>query len=318
MKRLSQQQVDQFNEHGVLIADDVLTDADLAPVIAAFERWIDEAARQSQREGTVTDLHEGEPFDRRLCGLWQQDNRIVSDMDIIKSRLPDVYEFHFNEHLLDAIEDLIGPEISINPIEHVRAKLPISVTNENISFQNVPWHQDAAVTWEEADDSQIITCWIPLVDATRANGCMRVIPGMNKRGYLEHVADPQTRVSNAAFPHDTEPIVAECRKGGIVLMSRYTPHSGLVNHSNHIRWSLDLRYHPTGQLSGRPFFPTFVARSAAQPDAVERDYDDWRAQWDDALTRSTGIVWHRTTPVEKRIPADSPHASRRDRGLGIV
>ena len=212
----------------------------------------------------------------------------------------------FNTNLLDAIEDLIGPEITINPIQHLRAKGPAAA--DALGFEHVPWHQDAAVTGEEADDSQIITCWIPLVDATEANGCMQVVPGLNR--YLPHVSDPVTRVADGALPADIEPVLAECPKGGVVFMSRFTPHSGVANRGDTIRWSLDLRYQPSGQPSGRPFYPAYIARSASNPHSVEDGFTQWCRRWDEALNKARGVVWHRTTPAEQRIPADSPYAAR--------
>ena len=38
-------------------------------------------------------------------------------------------------------------------------------------------------------------------------------------------------------------------------MHKHTIHGSLPNVSDEIRWSLDLRYNPTGQPTGRPEFP---------------------------------------------------------------
>jgi hypothetical protein len=64
--------------------------------------------------------------------------------------------------------------------------------------------QDMGVTREEADGTDIVTCWIPLVDASMDMGALRVIPGLHhdqkvsKSGgggsdgpLLEHVKDPK-------------------------------------------------------------------------------------------------------------------------------
>src|SRR5712692_6837735 len=99
-----------------------------------------------------------------------------------------------NDSLLDAVECLVGPEITCSPIQHIRAKPPAAASGEGVGFYNAPWHQDIGVTWEEADQSEIVTCWLPLVDATIENGQVpteggwEVLPGVWKRGYLEHQA----------------------------------------------------------------------------------------------------------------------------------
>ena len=290
-----------------------MTDDDLAPIIRAMEKLIDDRARTYHREGRIHDLHQDEPFDRRLASLYAQDHAIIDRLDIVDTRLRPLFEFHFNERLLDAVEDLIGPEITINPIEHIRPKIPAALTDDPNGYENVPWHQDAAVTWEEADESEIVTCWLPLVDATPENGCMRVIPGINRVGYLEHEAsDMGTTIRPDVFPAHVEPMTAACGKGASVFMSRFTPHQGLMNRTDCVRWSLDLRYQPTGEPTGRPFFPAFVARSEADPDSVERDHDAWSRRWDEALPKARGIHWHRTLPPEQRVPPDSPFATGHD------
>jgi phytanoyl-CoA hydroxylase len=62
-------------------------------------------------------------------------------------------------------------------------------------------------------------------------------------------------------------------------MQRLTVHSSCPNRSNQVRRSFDLRYQPTGQPTGRPAFPGFVARSRSRPDTELRDPERWTALW---------------------------------------
>ncbi|MGB1180956.1 MAG: phytanoyl-CoA dioxygenase, partial [Candidatus Puniceispirillaceae bacterium] len=64
-----------------------------------------------------------------------------------------------------------------------------------------------------------------------------------------------------------------------------TPHSSLVNHSDRFRWSFDIRFHKTGQPSGRSHFPEFVARSRQHPSTELRDWRQWKQMWEDARKR---------------------------------
>ena len=50
---------------------------------------------------------------------------------------------------------------------------------------------------------------------------------------------------------DVEPLMLECYRGDLILLSRFTPHRSQPNTSDRCRWSLDLRYQPTGQHTGR-------------------------------------------------------------------
>ena len=69
-------------------------------------------------------------------------------------------------------------------------------------------------------------------------------------------------------------------------MHRLTCHGSLPNRSDRIRWSLDLRYNPTGQHTGRPVFPGFVARSRRNPDSELDDPAVWAGLW-----RQARRVW---------------------------
>jgi phytanoyl-CoA hydroxylase len=289
---LTEEQVRAFRDQGFLVAEGILTDSDLAPVIAEYSSWIDCRARELAAEGSVRELHEDAPFERRTALLYAQTPEITRDMDLMTVRGPATFAFLRNPHLLDAVETLIGPEITCNPIQHIRAKPPAAANGEGAGFFNVPWHQDAGVTWDEADNSDIITCWIPLTDATVENGCMEVMPGAWRRGYLEHQAEGGTTIRADLLP-DTTPQPVPVNKGGIVFMHRYTPHRSTPNLTNGVRWSVDLRYQPTGTPTGRPFHPEFVARSRANPNSELTSHAEWSRRWVEALETSKGIKWHR-------------------------
>ncbi|MCW3095821.1 MAG: Protein involved in biosynthesis of mitomycin antibiotics/polyketide fumonisin [Chthonomonadaceae bacterium] len=289
---LSESQIDTFREEGVLVAEGVLTEAELNPVICEYADWIDRRASILQAEGKITDLCEQEPFERRLACLYAQSPEITRNMDIMFARGPATFAFLSNEHLLDAVEALVGPEIICNPIQHIRAKPPGSLSGEGAGFYNVPWHQDSGVTWEEADNSDIVTCWVALTDATVENGCMEVMPGVWKQGYREHQAEGGTTIRPDLLP-ETPPRAVPVGKGGIVFMHRYTPHRSTPNYSQGVRWSIDLRYQPIGQPTGRPFHPDFVVRSRSHPESVLTDHAEWARRWMEALAASEGMKAHR-------------------------
>jgi hypothetical protein len=282
---LSVEQMIEFQTNGYLIAEDVLTDKDLQPVIAEIERFIDERAQVFHKEGRIAELYPNEPFERRFALLYEQCPEINRKFDIMHLLGPAMFRFLTNERLLDVVECLLGSELSCNPIQHLRSKMPWKGDGEQaVSMDNVPWHQDAAVTSDDSEASEIITFWLPLVHATKETGCMEIIPHAFKGGYLKHQAEGGTTIVPELLPA-AKPITAECRKGGIVMMNKYTPHRGTSNRSDHVRWSLDLRYHKTGAASGRAFHPSFVARSRINPASVLGDYGEWRKLWQDALAR---------------------------------
>ncbi|GGG18887.1 phytanoyl-CoA dioxygenase family protein [Paenibacillus abyssi] len=281
---LTHEQIVDFQTNGYLIAEDVLTDAELQPVIDEINQIIDERARRLKSEGKITELYENEPFERRIILLSEQSKEITKNLDIMFTLGEAMFDFLRNDRLLNVVESLLGREISCNPIQHMRAKLPWRGVGEQPADENVPWHQDAAVTSEDSEASEIITFWMPLVDATAETGCMEIMPQVFKQGYLKHIGGEGTTISPELLP-SAKPITAECRKGSIVIMNKYTPHRGTSNLSNIVRWSLDLRYHKTGAASGRSYHPSFVVRSASNPDSVLTDHNQWRTMWKEAIEK---------------------------------
>ena len=90
----------------------------------------------------------------------------------------------------------------------------------------------------------MVTCWIPLVDATRDNGCLYVIPGVH-RGIFRHYTGGHANFLEIAPEDLPSPEPGVLRNAGrrLLLMTNLTPHASFANKTNIVRWSVDLRYH---------------------------------------------------------------------------
>jgi hypothetical protein len=296
--RLTKEQIETFETDGFLIAEGALTDADLQPVIDELGAFIDTRAQELKAEGKIQDLYEDELFETRYGLLFKQCKEIGKGMDIMHMRGRAMFEFLHNENLLDVAESVVSPEITCSPIHHVRAKPPVAYEEkEGPGFHNVPWHQDVGVMMYEAEESNVVTFWLPLGDATDEMGCMQVMKGIVKEGYLKHQKAGGTTIWPELLP-DVAPISAACKKGDVVLMNRYTPHRSTSNRSDRCRWSLDLRYQPTGVHTGRTAHPDFVVRSLSRPDSVMDDYEEWCRLWVDSFENRQGVSMHRNDPRE--------------------
>ncbi len=154
----------------------------------------------------------------------------------------------------------------------------------------------------DADASEVLTVWISITDASVEMGCLGVWPRRHRAGIFGHcptdtglTITPQSLAPEAFLP-------LPMRAGSVLLMSRYTPRKALPNLSDNVRWSMDLRYQPTGQVSGRAAFPDFVARSASDPDSALTDHNLWRDLWLDARARLAG----EPAPTYHRWSSDAP------------
>jgi ectoine hydroxylase-related dioxygenase (phytanoyl-CoA dioxygenase family) len=301
---LSPRQIDRFYTDGYLVVEDALAEADLAPVIREYEERIDRRARELYAARKLSRPYEEEPFERRLACICGETMELYPEMDIMHHRGKAAFDFLRNERLLDLVEAFVGPEITCSPIQHIRPKLPAALAPElqgKGDTHVVPWHQDAGVTWADADPHFILTVWLPLVDATLENGCLEVLAGMIGAGLLPHhtKAGVGTTIVPEQIPR-TEPVVLPIKKGGLIFLHKETPHRSTPNRTDTVRWSIDLRYQKTGTPTGRPFHPEFVARSRANPASVLTDHAAWCRMWEEGLAaaRAAGVSMHRWAKVE--------------------
>lgn len=286
--QLSKEYQEHFEREGYVVVRGGLQDSDLDPVIGEYEAYIDKRARELQAEGKISELYEDEPFGRRLTRICDQDGTIYNELDIMHFRGRAIFDFLRNDHLMDLVEGLVGPEISCNPIQHLRPKMP-STTAKTPNTHVAGWHQDAAVMREEADPIAVLTVWIPMCEATVENGCMQVIPRVVGKGMLHTKGAVMEEGELPAQPAVPLPM----QKGDVLLMHKETPHSSTPNISDSIRWSMDLRYQPAGTPSGREVYPSFVSRSRANPQSVLTDHEQWCRLWVEGLERGKGFKFYR-------------------------
>lgn len=280
MNGLNAEQVAFYKKQGYLLLEDVFDPAVLEPLKAELVERIDAFARQAQAAGRLADLCQDEPFERRLAGLVAQLDEAGDILGQMNGKLKTAGMFKILTcpALLDIVESVIGPEILAHPQFNLRAKLP----QQDATV--VPWHQDLGYLEADATETFMVNFWIPLVPATAANGCMEVVAGSHRAPLIPH-ADGLGPAGNFRGIRDDElppgqQILCPVRPGGVLLIQHKTIHRSIPNQSDHIRWSLDLRYSDPRQPTGREGVPGFIARSVEQPQTVARGLEDWLAVMD--------------------------------------
>jgi ectoine hydroxylase-related dioxygenase (phytanoyl-CoA dioxygenase family) len=203
-----------------------------------------------------------------------------------------VFNLLRHPRLLDTVEFFIGPEIYSNPIQHVRVKPPerlLPETQRSGLVMRTDWHQDQGVALPEVDETEMLTVWIAITDATVENGCLCVVPGSHQRGLATHCpARPGSTRIGLHIPDEirgTDYTPVPIPRGGALFLHRQTMHASLRNRSQGARWSFDLRYQPAGQPTGRPWFPSFVVRSRSNPSSELHDWTVWADLWRQARAR---------------------------------
>lgn len=313
---LTDQQLSHFHERGYVVVEDLLDAVTLQAIRQEYTALLDGLYADWHAEGLVpspaglsfwnklTEGYKGgfdwyQPFDISLPhgGITEETPMHFG---------PAVFDMITHPRILDAVERLIGPEITSNPIQHVRIKPPahaLDASEVRAHITATDWHQDMGVTLPEADQTQFVTIWLAITDATIENGCLQVAPGRRSE-MLPHCSKSQVGIADAFVPRG-EAVPTPVKAGGAVIFHPMTPHGSLANNSDHFRWSFDLRYNVTGQATGRSQFPEFVARSRSQPETVLRDWKIWLRMWQDTrrhLAQSTHIPQHRWA-------ADAPYCA---------
>lgn len=258
---LSSEQIEQFYTEGYVIVPDVFDPADLEPLRRSLHEAIAQKTAELKASGKLEDEHEELGFDQRLAAIYRDSKAngeaVLQHLEGLRGggfHSPEMFDLIAHPNLIAAVRGLLDTtEIVASSAYRIRPKLP------QIGRGNVPWHQDSGYFAEHCDTEMIITCWVPLVDATVENGCMQILPRSHQGSIARHHTG-----GNAGFlviqeddlPNDPRgAITAACPRGGVVFMTNRTPHCSTPNTSDHIRWSADLRFQSAAVPSNREALP---------------------------------------------------------------
>ena len=216
MKALTQVQVDAFRRDGFLFPVAALTQDEVATCLAGLQRLEAEL---------------GSP---------------VADADVKWRSHAYAHSPWFNDlirhpRILDAIEDVIGPDILVWTSTFF-IKEPNSPTF-------AAWHQDG--TYFGLEPKEQVCAWVALTDATAEAGCMEMLSSGGAPRQLLHAAlGLAHRIIRAgqtimeAFD-DTNPVAMALPAGSFSLHHELAVHRSAPNRAAHRRVGIGLNYMPT-------------------------------------------------------------------------
>ena len=143
--------------------------------------------------------------------------------------------------ILDAVEDLLGPDLLIYTSTFF-IKEPRSPTI-------AAWHQDS--TYYGLEPKEEVTVWIALTDASQAAGCMEALSFKGEPRQLRHAARVVANSVNRASQKivepldDSAPVAMPLAAGSYSLHHGLCPHRSGPNGADHRRIGLGLNYIPT-------------------------------------------------------------------------
>ena len=266
---LNDSQIATFKEEGYLIIKDLFTDDDLRPVKDEFSAVVEAQAQQLYQAGRLSTLYENEPFERRLAKITAEAPEAAAALQTRAHKDEAFFQFLKHPKILDRVESMVGPDILCHPSYNIHPRLPGGYTCP---------HQDAGFYLPDGDETLILACLIPLVDTTLENGCLWVAPRRHKEGVLRHLWEEDGLNISIEEVSEAERQPLPTKAGSMVMFSSMTPHGSLVNHTDTIRWSMDLRYQALGKPTGRWYVPGFVARSRSNPELETPNCKAWIAE----------------------------------------
>ena len=145
-KHLTSEQVARYRDDGVVFPIDVLS--------------AEEAADYRARLAAVEARH---------------DTREIAEKPYLTLTMAD--ELAHDARILDAVEDVIGPDLLL-----WHGSFIIKEPHDDVFTH---WHQDLTY-WGIGPADDIVSIWLALSRVTPENGCVRAIPGSHRDGILPH------------------------------------------------------------------------------------------------------------------------------------
>ena len=172
----------------------------------------------------------------------QKDDRDGSMTLSIKPHLvyPWIDELVRHPVLLDAVEDLIGPDILLFSDSFI--------VKEPMTEGVFSMHQDG---WRwKLEPMEMVHCWLAFTDSTAVNGCVKVVPRSHLRGEREHefIKTKENVISYGQTVVDVDPAAAVdlvLGAGEMSIHDTYAVHASGPNRTNDRRIGFSMRFMST-------------------------------------------------------------------------
>ena len=203
--------------------------------------------------------------------------------------------------ILDAVEDLIGPDIL--------CYTSTFFVKEPNSLEVAAWHQDATYFGLKPHDH--VTAWLAFTESTPESGCLEFLPARNAHRQHKHLNDAVEYSVNGGKQAIVEDlnvdgaVMATLRPGNFSLHNTLCIHRSAPNRSKKRRIGIGISYVPTSvKHIGTHRMPAMLVRGmdkyghfALEPDPVcnlddaarkahEESYKAYRANYNEQL------AWH--------------------------
>lgn len=221
---LSEAQVAEYRDRGFLAVPGVLDRGLLDRLTAATGRLWNEGrgVTEKTRHYDLATGHSAEqPRIRRISSPTELDEVFV--------------EAAFRSVLGDLAADLVG-----GAVKFYHAKINFKLPQGGAE---IGWHQDWPVF--PHTNSDLVALSVPLTPSRQGNGCLKTIPGSQRRGPLSHWADGRYVLNCNASLTEADLAAAEFNEadpGDVLAHHGLVVHGSEANRSDEIRTTLIVQY----------------------------------------------------------------------------
>ena len=184
---LTPEQIAEFHERGFLSIPNISPPAEVELLRGIFDRLFEQKAGRA--EGAQFDMVTHDDDDAALQAL----PAIINPVNFA----PELRATIFRTNAAAIARQLLGPQAS--------AAFEQAILKPPRYGAATPWHQDEATRVDANFEYEQLSIWMPLQEATLANGCMQYIAGTNKGDVLPHrspKSDPKIHAIECAGGFD--------------------------------------------------------------------------------------------------------------------
>jgi len=302
MAGLTPEQKQEYDDQGYVLLKSLLLPEEIQRLVEELEAVVDRVAREYYAAGRIKSLYEDEGFKTRLIKIVDGDPAAYDEFVGARGAVstpqptlgPEMFRILSEPKLLDIVEGIVGTEIRCQGRHRLRPKMP------GVNVADFRWHEDTAyaaqrITYvqqqyglDAADPDQhgaflsrIVAApqmaepnfWIPLVDVNEENGCLQMLPGGHR-----HTPAYEDQWRPDSFVRELDglvPVAVPMQVGDALLIHQHLPHASPPNRSDHIRWSVDIRFQDDRRRTKSAREPGFLARSKERPQDVVTEYEGY-------------------------------------------
>jgi len=229
---VTKDQIEQFNEEGFLIIEDLLTPSEVAKMRAGAE----EIARPGPDQQSLV-RRQVEPAISRgdmVAGDYELSLRKMTSIALSRD---DVFVAHaLRPSIVEVVKSLLGPNLILYK-DQLFMKPPRVGSRQQ-------YHQDQPLGFDIDPPDQLVSCWTALDDSTLDNGCLWYLPGSHKLGALtkQERDSYEARAANQELP-GAVPLVMKA--GGCGFHHGWLLHASGANLSDERRRGYATHYVPS-------------------------------------------------------------------------